>query len=210
MDPYKTEEEQVEALKKWWQENGKSIAAGVVIGLVSIFGWRGYNQHLDQQTQIASTLYEQMIAATRNQDFDDSRNYAERIIGEHDSTAYAVFARLMLAKLATQDNALDEAETHLRWVLDNNDLNELEHVATLRLARVYIAADKLDQANKLLNTSKTGKFLARYSELRGDLLVKQGKPDEARAAYEKALANTIATEEAQSILEMKLDDLGRG
>ena len=62
----------------------------------------------------------------------------------------------------------------------------------------------------MLNTSNTGKFIARYNELRGDLLVKQGKPEEARVAYENALANTVATEEAQSILEMKLDDLGRG
>lgn len=210
MDPYRTEEEQVEALKKWWQENGKSITAGVVIGLVSIFGWRGYSQHVDVQNQIASTLYEQMIGAARNEDLEDSRNYAERIIAEHDSTTYAIFARLMLAKLAAQDNKLDEAEIHLRWVLENNDQAELEHVTKLRLARVYIAADKLDQAGKLLNTSNTGKFIARYDELRGDLLVKQGKPDEARVAYENALANTVATEEAQSILEMKLDDLGRG
>ncbi len=210
MDPYKTEEEQVEALKKWWQENGKSIAAGVVIGLVSIFGWRGYNQHVDLKTQEASTLYEQMIGAARNGDVDDSRSYADRIISEHDSTSYAMFAQLMLAKLAAQENKLDEAEKHLRWVLSNNDQPELEHVTTLRLARVYIAAGQLDAAGILLNTSNTGKFVARYDELRGDLLVKQGKPEEARAAYEKALANSAGTAEAKSLLEMKLDDLGRG
>ena len=210
MDPYKTEEEQVEALKKWWQENGKSITAGVVIGLVSIFGWRGYNQHIDLKTQEASTLYEQMIGATRSNKPEESRKYADRIINEYDSSTYAIFAHLMLAKLATQENKLDEAEKHLRWVLSNNDQPELNHVTTLRLARVYIAAEQLDAAAILLNTGNTGKFISRYAELRGDLLVKQGKPDEARAAYEKALANSSAGAEAKSLLELKLDDLGRG
>ena len=49
MDVYKTEEEQVEAIKKWWQENGKSIIAGVVIGITAIFGWRAYDSHMAVQ-----------------------------------------------------------------------------------------------------------------------------------------------------------------
>ena len=73
-----------------------------------------------------------------------------------------------------------------------------------------IAADQLDQANSLLANDNPGDFVARYEELRGDILVKQGKTEDARKAYQKALLNTVATEEAQSILEMKLDDLGRG
>jgi predicted negative regulator of RcsB-dependent stress response len=78
----------------------------------------------------------------------------------------------------------------------------------LRLARVLIAADKLDIAANTLNVSDTGDFSASYDELRGDILVKQNKTEEARQAYQKALANTVA-EGGQSILQMKLDDLGR-
>lgn len=210
MDVYKTEEEQVEALKKWWEENGKSIMAGIAIGLVAIFGWRGYNQQLDIKAQEASTLYEQMISAARNDDDENSRVYADRIVAEHDSSTYAIFAKLMLARLAAEDNQLDQAETHLRWVLANNSQAEIEHIASLRLARIYITAGKLDAAAGLLNTTNPGQFVARYEELRGDLLVKQGNTDAAREAYQKALVNTVATEDAQSILQMKLDDLGRG
>ena len=210
MDVYKTEEEQVEALKKWWEENGKSIMAGIAIGLVAIFGWRGYNQHQDIKAQEASTLYEQMIGSARSDDQENSRLYADRILAEHGASTYAVFARLMLAKLAVEDEQLDQAESHLRWVLDNNAQAEIEHVARLRLARVYIAGDKLDQAEQLLKTNSTGEFVARYDELRGDLLVKQGNTDAAREAYQKALLNSVATEDAQSILQMKLDDLGQG
>lgn len=40
-----TEEEQVEALKKWWKENGTAVIVGVVIGISAVVGfwkWREY------------------------------------------------------------------------------------------------------------------------------------------------------------------------
>ena len=209
MDVYRTEEEQVEAIKKWWKENGKSIVAGIVIGLTTIFGWRAWDNHTAMQAEAASKLYEEMVTASRNNDRDNIRVYANRIITDYKSSTYGVFATLMLAKLAAEANDLKTAETHLRWVLDNNSQPELEHIARLRLANVLIAEGKLDQADKLLNVSKPGKFAARYDELRGDIFVKQGKTEEARQAYQQALINTVATEDAQSILQMKLEDLGR-
>ena len=209
MDVYKTEEEQVEAIKKWWQENGKSIIAGVVIGITAIFGWRAYDNHIAVQSEQASVLYEQMIVAARTNDDENILVYANRIIDDYKSSTYAVFASLMLAKVAAEAGELEQAETHLQWVLKNNSQAEFEHIARLRLARILIASDKLELANKTLDVSKPGDFVARYDELRGDIYVKQGKSDEAIKAYEKSLANTKGTGDAQSILQMKLDDLGR-
>lgn len=208
MSDYRTEEEQAEALKKWWRENGIFIVAGIVIGITAIFGWRGYNNHLAQQAEAASTLYEQMLVASRADDSENVGVYANRIIDDYQSSSYAVFAHLMLAKLTAEAGELDQAETHLRWVLENNTNEEFQHIARLRLARVLIAADKLDIAANTLNVSDTGDFSASYDELRGDIFVKQNKTEEARQAYQKALANTVA-EGGQSILQMKLDDLGR-
>ncbi len=207
MSEFRTEEEQAEALKKWWRENGKFIVAGIVIGITAIFGWRGYNNHLAQQAEAASTLYEQMLVASRANDSDNVGVYANRIIDDYQSSSYAIFAHLMLAKLAAEASELDQAETHFRWVIENNTNEEFQHVARLRLARVLIAADKLDIAVNTLDVSNTGDFSANYEELRGDIFVKQNKTEEARQAYQKALANTA--EGGQSILQMKLDDLGR-
>ncbi len=209
MDVYKTEEEQVEAIKKWWQENGMSIIAGVVIGITAIFGWRAYDNHMVVQAEQASILYEQMIVAARTNDDENVLVYANRIVNDYKSSSYAVFASLMLAKVAAEAGELEQAETHLRWVLKNNSQTEFEHIARLRLARVLIAGDKLGLATETLNVSEPGDFVARYNELRGDIYVKQGKSDEAIKAYEKSLANTKGSGDAQSILQMKLDDLGR-
>lgn len=209
MDVYRTEEEQVEAIKKWWHENGKSIVAGIVIGITAIFGWRAYQNHTAMQAEAASILYEQMLVASRESDTENIRVYANRIITDYKSGTYAIFATLMLAKLTAESGNLEQAETHLRWVLENNSRSEFEHIARLRLARVLISGDKLDHAANTLNVSNPGEFNARYEELRGDIFVKQGKTEEARQAYQKSLANSVATEGAQSVLQMKLDDLGR-
>ncbi|PAR85254.1 YfgM family protein, partial [Vibrio cholerae] len=42
MELYDTEEQQVEAIKDWWKENGKAVIFGAVIGLGGLFGWRYY------------------------------------------------------------------------------------------------------------------------------------------------------------------------
>lgn len=208
MSEYQTEEEQAEALKKWWRENGKFIIGGIVLGITAIFGWRGYNSNLAHQAEAASTLYEQMLVASRSNDSENIAIYANRILEDYDSTTYGIFATLMLAKLSAESNDLDQAETHLRWVLKNTSQDEFKHIARLRLARILIAADKLDSATETLSLNKTGEFFPRYEELRGDIFVKQNKIEEARQAYQKALANTDA-DGGQSVLQMKLDNLGR-
>ena len=209
-ETYKTEEEQVEAIKEWWKENGMSIIAGITIGLAAIFGWRGYNQYQINQAYEASSLYEQMILSARKNDSENSRVYADRILADHQSSIYGVFAKLMLAKLAAESDELDQAADHLQWVIANSDQEQITHIATLRLARVFIDQEKLDSANSLLNSAEQNNFVAQYEELKGDVYLKQGNLDAAKQAYQKALLNTVASDESQSVIEMKLDNLGQG
>ena len=208
MDVYKTEEEQVEAIKKWWSENGKSLIIGVVIGVTAIFGWRAYETHNATQAQAASILYEQLLLASRENDTENMRALSDDIIRNYNSSTYAIFSKLMLAKLESESNNLENAEKHLQSILDNKN-NDFEHVVTMRLVRVLIANNKLDKAKKLITGVKPGQFKSHYEELRGDILVKQGNFKEAARAYQNALINSLNTEDSQSILQMKLDDLGR-
>ena len=60
MATYETEEEQLEALKKWWKENGRSILLGLLLGVLIIAGWRGWQAYQANRAESASTLYEQM------------------------------------------------------------------------------------------------------------------------------------------------------
>jgi predicted negative regulator of RcsB-dependent stress response len=209
LEVYNTEEEQVEAIKKWWSENGKSIIAGIIIGITTIFGWRSYENHAAMQAQAASALYEQLLSASRKNDTDNMRVFANNIIADYESSTYAIFSKLMLAKLESELSNLKNAESYLYSILDNNSHDEFKHIARLRLIRVLIANNKLESAEELLTNVKPNQFIAHYEELRGDIFVKQGKIKEAAKAYQNALTNTISTEDTQSILQMKLDNLGR-
>ena len=37
-----TEEEQIEALKRWWDENGKQVVLAIVLTVGGYFGWQAW------------------------------------------------------------------------------------------------------------------------------------------------------------------------
>jgi len=49
-----------------------------------------------------------------------------------------------------------------------------------------------------------------YADLKGDVLSAQGKPGEARAAYQIAYDKTEARSAYRNLIQMKLDALGDG
>ena len=60
MELYDTEEQQVEAIKDWWKENGKSVILGAVIGL-GLFGWRYYQDSVTTAQETASESYTKAV-----------------------------------------------------------------------------------------------------------------------------------------------------
>ncbi len=122
METYRTEEEQVEAIKHWWRENGKSTVLGVAIALSLVFGWRGWNNYQADRAAEASVLYENLLQA----DAAVQSNGSKRETAEHlaktlkDGFAghsYAQYAALIQAKYAVNDGDYDAAEAELNWVL---------------------------------------------------------------------------------------------
>ena len=62
MDAYRTEEEQVEAIKRWWSENGKGVIAAVVIGVLGSVGWQSWQDRQVSQAEAASGIYQELLA----------------------------------------------------------------------------------------------------------------------------------------------------
>ena len=212
METYRTEEEKIEHLKAWWDENGKWIIGGVVISLSAVFGWQTWQAQQLTQAEQASDLYEQLTAVLLEDD-DGERDeefaigIADELMRDFQSTAYPTLAALLLAKAAVENDDLSQAEKHLRWVLNNTDSNELKHITQLRLANILLAQGDLDSALSLLSAQVTDKFTSRYYELRGDILVQQGDLQAAKNSYTWALKDAGSGAPA---IQMKLDDLGAG
>ena len=44
VEQFATEEQQVEAIKRFWKENGVAIIIGAALGLSALWGWRYYSE----------------------------------------------------------------------------------------------------------------------------------------------------------------------
>jgi predicted negative regulator of RcsB-dependent stress response len=104
VDVYRTEEEQVDALKKWWIDNGNSLLIGIVIALAVIFGWKMYKQKVEASKNQESGLYQQMVMTSMKENLtkDDKSTIeflANKLKNESKDSAYGVFASLFFSKV---------------------------------------------------------------------------------------------------------------
>ncbi len=207
MEVYETEEQQVEALKKWWKENGISVIVGLVIGIGGIVGWRSWQGHQENIAGNASMAYQQVVDILTSGDKDQAKRIGDRLIQAHPDNAYAALTSFLLAKAAVERNNLEEARLFLQWILDHAGIDEVKLVARVRIARLLIQENRLDEAMALITNVEAGAFQAIFAEIRGDILVARGDIDGARSAYNQAM-NTLVTASNRDLLRMKIDDLG--
>jgi predicted negative regulator of RcsB-dependent stress response len=191
VEQYRTEEEQVEALRRWWNENGKSTVAVIVIALAAGLGWQAWQRESGNQREQASDLYQALLRANDTpapSSGPQGVELAERLKTEFSGSSYAQFAALQLAAMAVQDGNLAEAEAQLRWVLGKAASgSDTAQVAQLRLARVVAAAGNTDQALDILTKADPGAYAASYALAQGDILLAASRNDEARDAYTRAM-----------------------
>ena len=205
-----TEEEQIAQIKEWWQRNGKPLLAGAALALVLVFGWKGWQKHQDTQAQTASMLYQQLLDVALVPSEQVDAQQVAKLLAElkkvNESSAYAQYAGLLAAKVAVDNNQLDDASLELNAILAKPANDTLAELARQRLARVLLAQEKAEQALQLLDAKVAPAFAATREELRGDALVVLARPEEAKAAYEQA-KQALSSEAAAGNLLMKLDNL---
>ncbi|MFO1435569.1 MAG: tetratricopeptide repeat protein [Gammaproteobacteria bacterium] len=211
MADYVNEQEQVEEIKKWLRENAAAVVVGLILGISAISGWRYWQAKERARAESASALFTQVIAANINNQAAQAEKVAQQIISDYGNTTYGSYAALMLAKLAVDKQDLQGARQQLNWVLEHGSDAALKRLAMLRLARVALAQGKPDEALAQLDKLPSSQIAsAEVAELRGDILMAQGKKDEAGKQYLNAYANVEPAERSNesSTLALKLDDLG--
>ena len=200
MEQFATEEQQVEAIKKFWKDNGAAIIIGAVIGLGGLWGWRYYSDAQRTAKEQASAEYQTAVESIQADGNDDK---LVSFIGNTESTGYATIAGLVAAQQSVSANELDAAAEALTKVKNTTSDAHLAAVASLRLARVQLEQGNADAALNTLKDITDPAFEAAVKEVKGDVLVAQEKFDDARLAYSEALeANS-----GNMLLEMKLDNL---
>ena len=202
------EQEQIDAIKGWWKDNGKLVILVLIACLVTIAAFQGWRYYRAQQTERAAALYNQLDEAERSNDAKRVRDIAAQITDKYASTQYAGMAALAAAKAGFMTGELEEAKKNLQWVIDRAKDENMRDVARLRLAGLLLDEKKYDEALKLLAVKTSDAYAMLYSDLRGDILATQGKLAEARAAYQVGLDKSDTGSAFRRLIEMKLDALG--
>ncbi len=208
-DPFLHEDDELEKVKAWWKENGKSIIIGVILGLAIIVGTNAWKSWKIRQAEQASVLYEQMLAQqdSNGQAFTQT---AETLMNQYGSTGYAGLAGLMLAKQAYDNGDKAAAQEKLEWVMSNAKMSSQKNIARIRLASIYLDSGDREQAAALLAAPAEDKvgFESWFAELEGDLKLAAGDTSGARAGYAAAMNQLSPSSGYRDALQMKLDSVG--
>ncbi|TKB47093.1 YfgM family protein [Thalassotalea mangrovi] len=204
MEIYQSEEQQVEAIKKFWHDNGNSIIAGLVIGLGGFFGYNYYQDQKIEAMETASTQFQENMQAMESND-EKFRSESQAFINDHKDSSYAAFTALALAKDAVAHSDFAEAEKQLTTAAELAPSEEIKAIAMLRMARVQIQQQNMDAALATLESPFPEKFAANVAETKGDAYLLAGDKEQARTAYQTAV--DAGGLETSPQLQMKLDDL---
>jgi predicted negative regulator of RcsB-dependent stress response len=203
---YQTEEQQVEAIKGYWAQNGNTIIAGIVLGFAGFIGFNIYQDKQFEQELTISDEYQSLIEKSGG-DVTVFNTEAEQFIADNGNNSYVALTALALAKESAKSNDWEKVQQHLTTAIAKSPTQGITAIASLRLARVQVQIEQYSEALATLNSEFPQSFTAAIEEIKGDIYLQQGKNDLARNAYQAAIAADGLT--TNPSLQIKLDDLAQ-
>jgi predicted negative regulator of RcsB-dependent stress response len=195
-----TEEEQVDKIKKWWNNNGKQIIAGAVLGLAGVFGWNSYGDYQDSQALNSRTLYLSYAS--------DSSNVGayDKLIKDHPSSSYADQATLLMAKYLFEAENYSLALEAIKPLMSSEN-TVIASTAILRSASLYLELGEHNKALTILNIDAEEGFSGLFYNLTGDIYLDLSNNEEAKKYYSLAIENITENSSLTQLIQIKLDDL---
>ncbi len=216
MSTHLTEEEQLEVLKRWWKDYGKTVVTAIVAAVVVYFAWTAWQDKQRVKAESASSQYDtlvKLLSVEQGKTLSDAdkataEHMANELKEKNGKSLYAQGAAFYLAKAAVDAGNLDKAVTELQWILSSKPDIATAQLAHVRLARVYVAKAAYTEAQAQIAEEPSKAFASEYAEVRGDILKAQGNKEAAATAYKKALETTDPQNQERSmVLQMKADEL---
>ena len=202
------EQEQLDAVKQFWKRYGNLVTWLLIAALLAYSGWTGWNWWQREQATQAGAMFDELDKAAQAADVDK----VSRVFGDlkvrYPKTAFAQQGGLLAAKVQAEKGQTDAAQATLDWVGTNATETEYRTIARLRLAGLLLDNKKYDEALKQLDVATAAGFEPLVADRRGDVLMAQGKPEDAKASYSKAWQAMDSRVEYRRLIEAKLAALG--
>lgn len=206
------EQEQLSAIKAWWEKNGNIIGGIVLVLAVAVAGVQGWRWYDNRQAVEAGAIYGALAQAAAAKDAGKVAVLADELVKKHASTSAAALGVMQAAQTAIETGDAKTARARYEWLVASKTDPLLIDMGRLRLAALLLDAKEFDAALAAIQAAPDAGFAGRYADLRGDILFAQGKKDDARAAYKLALdaAQASGTQNPafRSMIQTKLDALG--
>jgi predicted negative regulator of RcsB-dependent stress response len=202
------EQEQLDALKAFWNKQGTLITWALVLVLGAFAAWNGYQYWQREQANKAGAMFEELDRAALAGDAEKAGRVFADLKQNFPRTAFAQQGGLVAAKAQAAKGLADPAKASLTWVAENGIEDEVRTIARLRLAGLQADGKQFDEALKTLDAAKAEGFEALIADRRGDTLMAMGKKPEARAAYQAAWAAMDEKVDYRRLVEAKLTAMG--
>jgi len=202
------EQEQLDELKHFWSKYGNLISGVLIVVMLALAGWNGYNYWQRSQAAQAAAMYDEMGKSLAGGDSALAERTFNDMKDRYARASYTQQAGLALAKMAADASKPDVAKAALQWVADKSGDEGYAAIASLRLANIYLDAKQYPEALKALDAAKGDAFAALVSDRRGDVLLLQGQRDAAKAAYLTAFKAFDERSEYRRLVRVKLNALG--
>lgn len=202
--------EQSEQARQWLQKNGSSIIMGILLGLAVLLGWQRWQQSSVNHRADAMLKFDDFQAAVDKDDKELAGKLVEDLRKNYGDTPHAALGALELAEMQLKAGQVPEAESSLRFAAEQDESASIKAIATLRLARLLLGRGEAQKALDAVSAMDAESYVAEREQVRGDALLALGRGEDARKAYDAALAVMDVAAQQRRTLEAKRDDVAAG
>lgn len=207
MSDYLTDNDRVDLLKRWWDNNGTTLIVGIILGLAIIYGLQFWHKHQLKQAAVASNAYQLLLQTSAQQDTANFEQRANAIVHDYPRSPYAALSSFLLAQQQVREADYPKAYKTLSWVMTEAKDPAMRQIARVRAARVLLAMNKPQDALTLLDKQDDKNFAILTDEVRGDIYVVMKDYPAARKAYTAALNGNPDSPVLLPVLQLKLSSL---
>lgn len=202
-----SDEEPSEKFRLWWSENGKSIIAGVSLGIVAIIGYQYWQSSKATEAIEASGVFSQTLKAYETNNYSEVASQTQRLVDEYGSTDYAAQAQVLHGISLLKEKNIEGAISVLQDGLSRAKSPVTKHLSRLNLAKAQIEGGAYSDAVETLTINDVDGYELQYNELKADAFSLNGDAEKAKEMYQKVLESLTPNDPYVDVINVKINRL---